>query len=79
MVVTTNFNIGDEVYFMHHNRVQSGTISRIQTNSRSTAHPNAAHNVILHNVVTTIELEVNNVYRPQREYFSTREELIKTL
>lgn len=72
MKIETKFNVGDEVWFIRHNKITKGEISIVHTSSDGSL-TNTSYQIRM----SSSPADYFELY--ENEYFATKEELIKSL
>lgn len=75
MEIKTKYNIGDRVYFMHNNKVDSMRINGIRIRVKSS--PNSIHRELITTIVYLIGGSESMYFK--KYLFSSKEELISSL
>lgn len=80
MEIKTKYNIGDDVYFIHGNKIRHNKITRIDISIREERNKE----VIIPRIEYTIDLgfrtgRISETSRIECDIYSTKEELIKSI
>lgn len=80
MTIETNYSIGQEVYFMHDNKVQTAKIIEVNITITELSHEYCTNKTIcLYKLSYRATERSGSIVKEEKDLFATKEDLLKSL